>query len=346
MISIIIPTLNRANLLELAIKSFCEQGFPPEKFEILVVDNGSTDQTKDVAEKAIALFPCHQIRYICESEPGLLSGRHRGASEAKGEILTFVDDDIEAAPYWLEAIYSTFNDPTVQLVGGRNLPKYEVAPPKWLDWFWSDHPYGRVYGSLSLLDFGEQVRVIDANYVWGLNFSIRKSAIFELGGFHPDCIPKHLQYLQGDGESGLTQKANVRGFKTLYQPQALVYHHVSKERMTHSYFDQRYFYQGVCDSYTQIRASEEPLNRASLIDQIKSPWRDLKQKIQTFTQRTLPVDPHSAEKNVLLQRFQQSYQQGYQFHQNAVRQCPELRAWILKSDYWDYKLPRLKVNHD
>jgi glucosyl-dolichyl phosphate glucuronosyltransferase len=346
MLSIIIPTLNRASLLELAIKTFCQQNLLPNQFEILVIDNGSTDNTKNIIETAINEFPFHQIHYIYEPEPGLLSGRHRGALEAKGEILTFVDDDIEADPHWLQAIQSSFTDPTVQLVGGRNLPKYEVEPPEWLEWFWSDHPYGRVCGSLSLLDFGDQVRTIDANYVWGLNFSIRKRVLLELGGFHPDCIPKHLQYLQGDGESGLTQKANSRGFKAIYQPQALVYHHVSKERMTHIYFDKRYFYQGVCDSYARIRTSEDPLNPTSLLDKIKSPWRDLKRKIQAFRQRALAGDPHSAAKNALLQRFQHSYQQGYQFHQNAVRQCPELRAWILKSDYWDYKLPRLKITHD
>ncbi|MBD1849814.1 glycosyltransferase family 2 protein [Cyanobacteria bacterium FACHB-502] len=118
MISIIIPTLNRDNLLKSTIKSFCLQYFSPDQFEILVVDNGSTDNTKDIAQAAINEFSPHQIRYIYEPEPGLLSGRHPGALEARGKILTFVDDDIEADPEWLRAIKESFNDPTVKLVGG------------------------------------------------------------------------------------------------------------------------------------------------------------------------------------------------------------------------------------
>ena len=275
MISIIIPTLNRASLLKLAITSFCCQQFSPKEFEILIVDNGSTDNTKNIVEVAITEYPSHQIHYIYEPEPGLLSGRHRGALEAKGEILTFVDDDIEADANWLKAIEESFHDSTVQIVGGRNLPKYEVEPPQWLEWFWTDHPYGKYCGYLSLLDFGSEVREIDANHVWGLNFSIRKSALFELGGFHPDCIDKHLQHFQGDGETGLTQKANQRGYKAIYQPKALVFHHVSKQRMTYEYFEQRYIYQGVCDSYSDIRRSKGKLKQVSFLERVKTALRYL-----------------------------------------------------------------------
>jgi glucosyl-dolichyl phosphate glucuronosyltransferase len=343
MLSIIIPTLNRADVLELAIRSFCQQKFPVDNFEIIVVDNASTDRTADVAEQLMCEFPLHQLRYVYEPVPGLLSGRHRGALEARGEILTFVDDDIEADPHWLQAIQSSFDDSDVQLVGGRNLPKYEAEPPEWLDWFWEDHPYGKSFGSLSLLDFGDQVREIDANYVWGLNFSIRKSALLELGGFHPDCVPSHVQHFQGDGESGLTQKANSRGFKAIYQPEALVYHSVSKDRMTYTYFDKRYFYQGVCDSYSKIRADQ----KFQTVDQIKISWRDLKQgfSLRVLSQRIRKAIYPPSDRDALRKRFYQAHQQGYQFHQNAVRQCPELCDWILKSDYWDYELPHLKINH-
>jgi glycosyltransferase involved in cell wall biosynthesis len=337
MISIIIPTLNRASTLELAIKSFCLQNLSPDQFEIIVVDNGSNDNTKDIIEAAISKFPSHKIRYIYEPEPGLLSGRHRGALEAKGEILIFVDDDIEADVNWLKAIKESFDDPTVQMVGGRNLPKYEVEPPQWLEWFWLEHPYGKLCAELSLLDFGEQVREIDANYVWGLNFSIRKSTLFELGGFHPDCIPKYLQYFQGDGETGLTQKANQKGYKAIYQPKALVWHSVSQERMSYEYFEKRYFYQGVCDSYSLIRETEGQLKHVSFIEKIKATLIRLKQA----SKKLMSIQ---TEKDLLEERFHSAYQKGYQFHQNAVRQNPQLLDWVLKQDYWDYNLPKLNLD--
>ncbi|MBR8834040.1 MAG: glycosyltransferase family 2 protein [Stigonema ocellatum SAG 48.90 = DSM 106950] len=335
MISVIIPTVNRASLLKLAINSFCSQNFPLDSFEIVIVDNGSTDNTKDVTEAAIAQYSSQKIRYIYEPEPGLLSGRHRGALEAKGEILTFVDDDIEADPNWLQAIQESFDDPSVQLVGGRNLPNYEIEPPQWLEWFWLEHPYGRFCCELSLLDFGNQVREIDANYVWGLNFSIRKSALFELGGFHPDCIPKDLQYFQGDGESGLTFKANLKGYKAIYQPNALVFHCVSKVRMTPEYFDKRYFYQGVCNSYSEIREQKGQLKQVTLIEHLKVQLRSIRDLVRQIIKR-------KTEKDLLKARFNRAYLEGYQFHQNAVRKNPALLDWILKDDYWDYKLPDIQ----
>jgi len=339
MISIIIPTLNRAQTLELAIKSFCLQNLSPDRFEILVVDNGSTDNTKNVTEAAIAEYPSHQIRYIYEQEPGLLSGRHRGALEAKGEILTFVDDDIEADVNWLLAIKESFDDSTVQIVGGRNLPKYEVEPPEWLNWFWSTHPYGTYCGYLSLLDFGTQVREIDANYVWGLNFSIRKSALFELGGFHPDTVPKRLRHFQGDGETGLTQKSNQRRYKAIYQPKAFVFHLVPQQRMTYEYFEQRSFFQGICDSYSFIRQSQGQLKQVSFIESVKAPLKRLKQIVTQLISI-------QNEKDTLKARFNSAYQRGYQFHQDTVRKNPELLDWILRQDYWDYQLPKLNITHD
>ena len=339
MISIIIPTLNRAESLNRTLKSLVAQNFTTNNYEILVIDNGSNDETKSVYNKNYDEHPNHQIRYIYEPEPGLLSGRHRGALEAKGEILVFVDDDIEADVNWLQAIKQSFEDATVQIVGGRNLPDFEVEPPKWLEWFWIEHPYGKLCSELSLLDFGDQVRDIDPNYVWGLNFSIRKVALFELGGFHPDCIPKHLQCFQGDGETGLTQKAKLKGYRAIYQPNALVFHSVSQERMTYEYFDRRYFYQGISDSYSFLRQSQGQLNQGSLIDKIKI-------ILKVFQKIARKLMIHKQEHNALKGRFISAYQRGYQFHKKAVMKNPQLLDWVLKPNYWNYTLPQINITHD
>jgi glucosyl-dolichyl phosphate glucuronosyltransferase len=347
MISLIVPTLNRDSSLKLAIASFCNQTLSPDRFEIIVIDNGSVDNTNNITQAAIDELPQFQIRYIYEPEPGLLSGRHCGAAVATGDILTFVDDDIEADANWLNAIQTSFDDPTVQMVGGRNLPNYEVEPPAWLEWFWIEHPFGKMCPALSLLDFGDRTLDIDANYVWGLNFSIRKSILIELGGFHPDCIARHLQHLQGDGETGLTRKANAVGHRAVYQPQALVFHSVSKERMTHEYFDRRFYYQGVCDSYTSIRQEHDRRKQRSTFDKIKTPLRKIKQLVNRLMGNISAkiVEPKT-ERERLKARFDREYQAGYQFHQNAVTQKPQLLDWVLKQDYWDYKLPKLEVDRD
>ena len=154
---------------------------------------------------------------------------------------------------WLSAIKEAFNDEEIQLVGGKNLPKYETCPPEWLKYLWKHRSKMSTLASLSLLDNGDEVHEIDPIFVWGLNFSIRKATFFEVGGFHPDCIPKELQRYQGDGEFGLSMKLKSKGYKALYHPGAWVYHRIPKERMTVSYFEERQFYQGVCDSFSNIR---------------------------------------------------------------------------------------------
>jgi glycosyltransferase involved in cell wall biosynthesis len=346
-ISCIIPTLNRSALLRNTVESLINQDVSPDVYEILIVDNGSTDDTKEISQH-IMKETDHQIRYIFDPEPGLLTGRHRGALEAKGELLVFVDDDIEATAGWLRAIFETFKRPRVQLVGGRNLPKFEVEPPGWLKSFWEVTRNGGCSCTwLSLLDLGERELEIDPNYVWGLNFAIRKSALRDLGGFHPDCMPQELQKFQGDGETGLTMKARSYGYRAVYQPKATIYHIITANRMTPEYFEQRAYYQGVCDSYSNIRregtgASVDlakvisfPMRYARRIaNRIIRPFKYLKRQPSLMTE--------TAELAAIRQRLHRAYQAGYKFHQNAVRNSPELLSWVLRHDYWDYRLPQLR----
>lgn len=355
-VSIIIPTHNRRAALRQTLNSLVQVDFQPDKLEILVIDNGSVDQTSEAFESIRYSFPDRRWLYFNDPVPGLLSGRHRGAKEAQGNLLVFIDDDIDADPGWLQAIVNTFADHSVQLVGGRNLPHYEVTPPAWLDSFWGKTPHGgRACGYLSLLDLGDTILDIDANYIWGLNFAIRRQALFDLGGFHPDCIPDHLQHFQGDGETGLTRKANAKGYRAVYQPKALVHHRISASRLTPEYFERRAFYQGVCDSFTTVRQSNSvPSQHIEIQSAQKSIGKRFKRyvrnpvsHVRNFTRRFLhssvlssdsqPMkDPEAAKIHA---RVKQAYQSGYEFHQNAVKRNPDLLKWVLRKDYWDYRLP-------
>mgnify|MGYP002777085164 CR=1 FL=1 len=336
MISVIIPTLNRADSLALALESLTRQQAPGIDFEVLVVDNGSTDHTKALAQSFADRLPSAQLRYLYEPEPGLLSGRHRGAAEAEGEVLSFLDDDVELDPGWLAAIHAAFEDEAVQLLGGRNLPRYESDPPDWLQYFWQRQYGGQLCTELSLLDLGRSRRVVDANYIWGLNFSIRKRALYELGGFHPDCIAKHLQHFQGDGETGLTRQANQKGYKAIYEPLALLHHVVPAARLTPEYFESRYFYQGVCDSYTEIR--DRHYAQATRDNTLGQP-QQLSHYVSKVKGKLASLVKGSAEYRAICQRCKAAYASGFTFHQQQVAQAPALLDWVLKKDYWDYHLP-------
>jgi glycosyltransferase involved in cell wall biosynthesis len=100
--SVIIPAHNRAEYLGDAVLSVCEQTIPPEEYEVIVVDNGSTDETRKVVESIASEHSI--VRYIYESRIGLHNARHAGARESTGEILVYIDEDVIVPPGWLQAM--------------------------------------------------------------------------------------------------------------------------------------------------------------------------------------------------------------------------------------------------
>ncbi|WP_312562888.1 glycosyltransferase family A protein [Anaerospora sp.] len=309
-ISVIIPTRNRASELNIALESIEQQNLPQDEFEVLVVDNGSIDNTGDVVksfrDKII------NLRYFFEPTPGLHVGRHCGLKNANTDILVFADDDIRAFPTWLTAIKSIFEqNPEVVLVGGKNLPDYEIEPPTWVLNLWSQCKYGKCLGYYSILDFGDDIKEISPYYVWGCNFSIRRKVLLGVGGFHPDGMPKELLEYRGDGETAVSAAIAANHWKTIYHPAASVYHLVSKQRMTVAYLYNRAYAQGISDSYTKIRADN------GLLEAARS--RSTSNREMDLVKRTL----------------RNGYEDGYAFHQLKVRSNPDILSWVLRKDYFD-----------
>lgn len=311
------------------LESLLRQGDLAHSYEIVVVDNGSTDGTRGVVESLST--PGGALRYVSEPIPGLLSGRHRGTLETSAEILVFVDDDIVATEGWLGAILDAFTDSETQIVGGASTPRFQTDPPPWISDYWIHDAHGSRCEWLSLLDMGDARRPIDANFVWGLNFAIRRRALMDLGGFHPDNIPRRLQHFQGDGETGLTIAANAMGYKAVYEPVAKVEHQISSERLTPEYFEARAFYQGVCNSYSAVRARSKPVSTAD------NRWLTSTRRVLSMFKSTL----RPAGERGLADRLRLAQEAGYRFHQDALVSYPGLIEWVDRADYWDYRLPDL-----
>ena len=143
-LSVIIPTMNRANVLERALQSIVKQSLSNQAYEVIVVDNGSTDDTKAIVNN----FDEHieNLVYIYDENPGLHVGRHRGLLAAKADILVYADDDIEALPTWLEGILESFENQSVVLVGGKNIPNFESTPPDWILEMWGKGSNQKILG--------------------------------------------------------------------------------------------------------------------------------------------------------------------------------------------------------
>jgi glycosyltransferase involved in cell wall biosynthesis len=355
-VSIIIPTKNRANELDDNLMRM-SRFLPNHNYvEVIIIDNGSTDNTSKIVKKYKDLFNV-SLKYIYDAEPGLLTGRHRGYQESNGEILAFVDDDIVISDDWLATLceldksYLDF-----QFFTGPTLPQYATYPPAWLESFWQTNTLGKVCGWLSLMDMGSDIKAIPLNYVWGLNFIVRRDAFVSSGGFHPDNIPSQYQHFQGDGETGLSRKAAQKGFKALYLPSLMVYHQIGSDRLTKTYFGKRAYYQGVCNSYSSLRKKyifhtssvSEKVNELNWKGRIVSylPYgnliyskiKRLLEKNVAFNRRQMSVfaDVAAAE---IFEYTKEQYQKGFNFHQMAFESDSEVRAWVLRENYWQYKLP-------
>lgn len=326
--SVIIPTMNRAETLRKCLISLLQLDFSPKDFEVIVVDNASKDHTHAVVEEFQKLGNEYTIKYFYEPVEGLLSGRHRGAKESSSEILCYVDDDVLFDPSWLRAIVESFSSPLVDIVGGPSLGEWESPVPQWVKDNWRHEKNKSYLGDLSLIEFGDKVQIIPAEFVWGLNYSIRKKTLFELGGFHPDCIPASKQEFQGDGETGLSYKISKKGTLAVYHPSAKVYHMTPKGRLTPAYLFKRYYYQGVCDSYTKIRIAKNP----ELVP--------LPQEKKFNLNQGSPFQQYQA---LLKQRAWGDYRKGFEFHLNKVLSDKSLLRWVLQASYleeWDYTLNR------
>lgn len=132
--SVAICTRNRAQLLERAAVAIFQQDYPQDLYELILVDNGSSDGTPAVAAQLAARAPV-PVRYVVESQLGISPARNRAVREARFDYVAYVDDDVRVAPDWLSAMNAAIEQTGALAVGGRIEEEYEngFAPPSWLD---------------------------------------------------------------------------------------------------------------------------------------------------------------------------------------------------------------------
>lgn len=246
-VSIIIPTYNRAGIIGQTIGSCISQNYPKDSFEIIIVDNNSSDNTKKVIEEWIQKSDI-PIRYILEQRQGAHFARNTATKQATSEILYFTDDDMIADKDMLMNLVKVFDlDYNIAVVGGKVLPKWEFDPPEWLIKYFKN-------GALSLIDKSE--KLIIASYdlgIYSCHQAIKRSILIECGGFNPDIIKDKLI---GNGETGLNIKILEAGYNFAYTADAVTYHMIPRSRMTQKYLNERFSNQANCDSFTNFRKKE------------------------------------------------------------------------------------------
>ncbi len=251
-VTITIQTYNRSAVLAETLESLrplqCPAGV---EYEILVVDNNSTDDTPQVLQKyGVLLAP--RLRSVFEPQQGLSHARNRALREAQGEIVSFLDDDVKVDPGWLAAVTSAFQEHAAAVVGGRSYLIYPSRRPSWLP---EDCEY-----LLSKLDYGDQVLVDTDKELYGLNLSVRKELALRVGGFDPSLGRKGSSSLRSGEEVEFLRKIRALDRRVIYAPKAVVGHMVSKERLRMRWFLRRAFAPGVCPD--SVHTSQAALHLA------------------------------------------------------------------------------------
>lgn len=241
-IAAIICTHNRADYLGAAIDSLLEQEY--NNYEIIVVDNASSDRTTEIVNSRL---DNPKLKYIYEPQLGLSIARNRGAKATSAGILAYLDDDAIATPQWLGEIVIAYQDnPRLAIAGGKVtliFPK-GIAQPNWL----SDN----LAGALGAYDLGDNLlEITNPNLTpRGVNYSIRRSCLEQIGGFEVN-LGRIGKKLLSNEELYMTEKALEKGWQVIYLPQAIVGHNVAPERLKPGWFLRRSWWQGISEYYRE-----------------------------------------------------------------------------------------------
>lgn len=204
-------------------------------WEIIIVDNNSSDNTKDVVEEFRANSGLN-ILYVFEREQGLSYARNRGIKEASGKIIAFADDDVVFDKDWLVNVREAFKTYNPEVMGGKVLVHNKLDVPKWFSKAVSD-PLGG-------FDRGESIIVADNQYNGligiGANMSFKKEIFDTIGLFRTDLGRKGNKLGMGE-ETELYWRIKNQGGKCMYYPFATVYHCVDPCKMSKSYIRRWFF---------------------------------------------------------------------------------------------------------
>jgi len=263
--SVVICTHNRASLLADLLDCFKGQTLAPGAFELIVVDNASSDRTKEVADNASK--DLKNLKYVFEPALGLSRARNTGIREAKGKIIAFIDDDSKPESNWLEVLIDTFESfsPMPVCVGGRILPEWEAPIPAWL-------PDGAKLQPLSLLDWGDHPLWLSTPSLGAGNLALRKIAFSRIGAFNTELGRRGSVLSSMEEILFLFQVLQEFGRQSLlYQPEAVVYHRICEDRIANRrYVVRRSYWDGASKANMKIIISGMDFS-----ERTDSPWQQL-----------------------------------------------------------------------
>ena len=247
--SIVIATYKRAALLKDTLESLSHLT-PRAPWEVIVVDNNSPDDTREVVEAAIPTFPV-PLRYVFEKEQGRSAALNCGFRIAEGEIIVTTDDDVRVEPDWLDHIEFGLATKQCDYVGGRVMPMWESEPPRWIP-----RTNGRMWAVIALLDYGPEPIRFGARVPLGVNMAMRREAIERVGGFDTS-IGRKAGTLLGQEVRDWCMRAHAAGLVGYYIPTMVVRHLIPTDRLNKEYFRRWFYWRGISRAMMYARTGKD-----------------------------------------------------------------------------------------
>jgi len=251
--TVIVCTFNRSGNLPTCLGALARQrGTESLAWEVLVVDNNSTDDTRATLERLARELPI-AIRYTREEQQGLNYARNTGIRESSGIHFSYVDDDIEVSPDWLASLHESFVANDADAVGGRIHLDPSIRLPRWI----ADN---ETKGFLGFQDFGEEPFRMDgrSRYPYGGNMAFHRRVVDRIGYFNPSlgrkgAGRKRAELFKGAETDYFHRLAASGDVCIMYEPRAIVYHRVMPFQIEKRYFRTIHFNAGYQRAYYDNR---------------------------------------------------------------------------------------------
>jgi glycosyltransferase involved in cell wall biosynthesis len=205
-VSVVMPTHNRADAIGLTLDQLALQTGLQGEFEVIVVDDGSTDDTENAVRGVLRPF---ELRYVKQACRGAAAARNAGVAQARAPIILFLDSDVVPDPGLLRAHVETHTQASDQLIIGR-VKTWPATPVPWCERVAQQGSSG--------MDYGDAARLVTFAYALGGNFSIQRRVFLQIGGYD-ETFPA-----AGCEETEFAYRAEQQGYALFYQPAAVGYH--------------------------------------------------------------------------------------------------------------------------
>lgn len=195
-VSVVVPVRNNQEMIEDCIVSLLDQDFPKEEYEIIVVDNNSTDKTAEIIKK-------YPVQYLFEGKIGRTKARNKGINKASGDIICFTDSDCMAHSNWIRELVRGFNDEEIGGIGGKSVG-YEISnlTERYIELLYEEYNLSFRFNKIPQIMTG--------------NAAYRSRVLAEVGNFD--------ESFETSEDFDLSARVFWSGYRMEYAPQAIVYH--------------------------------------------------------------------------------------------------------------------------